>query len=313
MKHNLLRGIALIAFALLMVASTEVSARMLSPRPTENDFLRQHAPVIDNMIAIAPLRIDDKLPDYSSPLLNVRNGERVTAGQPLVATHDIYMFGSSTLFGFLNSDEETLSSQLQRLIPDARIHNMGLVADNATLMLAHLKHTKLHPGDSVIFYTGSMELINAARELDGQHYDFCRSALSMANDIHLLHWLCDNRITPVPLDDQTRDDIVSHYDSAITRARQYTEQAGAAFYNFLEPTQAMGARQTFFSSTYDVDTATAYSLYPMLYPLLRQTGAIDLSRRLDNVPGAYIDDWHTTGSANALIAQSIKQHLILPI
>src|SRR5512140_1665063 len=141
-----LRRIATVSLvAMLAIATIEMAMRTSHPRDRWMDILRTAAPeIFDTMQAIR--WNDDGPADIASASLNVRNGERVTTGQPQDAINDIYIFGSSTTFGVFNDDAGTLPSQLQALMPTYRVHNRGAAGDSTPILLAKMKQTALKPG-----------------------------------------------------------------------------------------------------------------------------------------------------------------------
>lgn len=284
------RTITLILIALLIPASIEMSARVFAPRTPWLVLLHERQPEAYTVTT---------------------NGERRTLWQPDRATHDVWMFGSSTLLGITNPDGATIPSQLQRILPSYRVHNMGWRGANATVMTGVLKQTRLKPGDVVVFYAGQTDLIGTARAVDAEQFDLCRYLLMNANDIITVHWLCDNNLHPASLTSAALDDTLAHYNRAIAAGRQYARAKGATFYNVLEPVKGTlpeTADELMFRN-YEPHFVTADAIYPAVYAAFRQTGAIDISHVLDDMRRAgvsvYADNMHTTDEANAVIARAI--------
>ncbi len=279
---KILRRIVTLALvAILIPATIETSLRLIAPRPDWRTMIRQRTPEVFDAEQV--LRwTDDGAADYASALVNVRSGERVTVGQIANSNRDLYMFGSSTMFGYYNSDAGTLPSQLQRLVPTYRVHNRGAAGDSTPIMLSKLKRTAVQPGDIVIFYDGEIELRHLADDLNSHEFSACRFLLQNANDILLVHALCDN-LTTATLDSAIITSAVNQYNRNITMARQYVERHGATFYNVLEPVKYARAESAdeLALDTYESVTGTMRSAYAPFYAQLPGIHLDGLSRRIE--------------------------------
>ena len=67
--------------------------------------------------------------DYNSPLKNIKNGHRITIGQPENAEKTLFMIGGCGTFGYGCADEDTSSTNLQKAINNAgeslKVENYG--------------------------------------------------------------------------------------------------------------------------------------------------------------------------------------------
>src|SRR4051812_37499472 len=109
--------------------------------------------------------------DHTGKEITIREGWRVTPGQPSQALHTVYVFGNSTLLGREVPDSLTITALLQKLLPGYRFENRGVYAGSTENNLHDLKRTNLNPGDVVIFYGGNAEGASASNQADRQQAD----------------------------------------------------------------------------------------------------------------------------------------------
>lgn len=104
--------------------------------------------------------LEDGIPalkDQELPVYHIRQGKRLTAGQPEAYEHSIYTYGPCLVIGAFCADEYTLASQLQRRINlmglPYRVVNLGALFTSATdvLDIAQIIKTPLRSGDIIIF------------------------------------------------------------------------------------------------------------------------------------------------------------------
>ncbi len=181
--------------------------------------------------------------DAKGAYINIVDGERLTIGQPTNARHDLYLFGNSIAFDAYVSDKHTMASQLQAMLPDYHVHNLGEPGATTILMLARLKDVKLHPDDIVLFYDGinEVESIRAAIHNDHQ-FGPCQFLAQHVDDLRIGSDLCSNfteqsyAAMRTPADYQNVEvPVLQQYAQILGRAKLYAESSGATFYNILQP------------------------------------------------------------------------------
>lgn len=97
-----------------------------------------------------------KFYDKSGKYVNIHNGHREVAYGPDSAENTIYIFGDCNTFGIYNSDSETYSSQLQRMLNDAgysyTVKNYGWFLFNYRIKQASIiAQIVPHSGDIMVF------------------------------------------------------------------------------------------------------------------------------------------------------------------
>jgi hypothetical protein len=95
---------------------------------------------------------------------NTENKLRPTCFQENTFAHTIYVFGGSTIYGFMATDCLTIPSHLQKLfnhkIPNTyKIVNMGALGLTTTMQVEQLKKINLQAQDIVLFYDGLNDVI----------------------------------------------------------------------------------------------------------------------------------------------------------
>jgi hypothetical protein len=204
---------------------------------------------------------------------------RAVPGQPAHYSHTIYLFGNSALYGYLMTDEDAISGQLQAMLPDARVVNRATWGANISQELLELEGVPLAAGDVVIFYDGAWDLNNLYT-----NPAYCSLPLSIV----MLY--C--RIAVVPaLDTAAQADNLRAMDYALAEARRLTANARAQFIHIWQPMR-------FRALYHDIDAAqTMIALDPAALDWTTMLGAGDAMFDLDFV--------HTTAAANVIIARAM--------
>jgi cytidyltransferase-like protein len=95
------------------------------------------------------------LKDMDTMLYHVKNGQRLTVGQPEEYTKSIYFFGACVIVGAYVEDAHTIESFLQKLLNHneikARVVNCGSWSDENALM-EKIAQTKFRQGDIAVVY-----------------------------------------------------------------------------------------------------------------------------------------------------------------
>lgn len=162
MKRLLL--IALIfAFPALYAVITRARPAAPAPRPAVDLWAAKYGVDPAFVAEVKAVRWDVDLGiwiprNQAGRFVNIRDGYRVTVGQPTHYTHSVYLFGNSEVFGTLVKDNETIASALQRLMPSARIVNVGITGAAIQSQIARLRTLRLYPGDVVVFVDGVQDV-----------------------------------------------------------------------------------------------------------------------------------------------------------
>lgn len=94
--------------------------------------------------------------DCSTSFVSVLGGFRSTIEQPSIYNRSCYVFGSSTAFSIGVSDEDTIPSNIQKLINndklDIRVENCGVIGMNIISAINNMTQTNIVPGDIVLFF-----------------------------------------------------------------------------------------------------------------------------------------------------------------
>jgi lysophospholipase L1-like esterase len=261
--------------------------------------------------------------DVQSQYFNVQDNLRRTTGQPFHAAHAIYVFGSSPILGNEVSDDLTIPSQLQALVGDGYIvYNYGMNGALAVNQYDRLQSIDLHPDDIVIFYDGSVDAMLAYHDAVDRDRaaTLCGQILNKTDKSALLNLACGwvNTITPDPatLD---YDGVYRRYAAALQGAANYTHQAHATFYHFLQA-QIWSAPL----STYEQTVAAPHSWNPAMEESIiaqawpryaRISGTIDLTHMLDSLRASgveiYLDPVHMNAAGNAAIARAIYDYIFV--
>lgn len=109
--------------------------------------------------------------DFTSALINIKEGIRRTIGQPDEYKRTLYMLGGSTLINLRVSDEAHIASRIQLMLNEWhpniwRVVNLGVSGYTTHEQLLRLQEIALQPGDWVIFYDGVNDAPRYASEFD---------------------------------------------------------------------------------------------------------------------------------------------------
>lgn len=256
--------------------------------------------------------------DFDGQYIHVHNHERVTVGTPAHAAHRLYLFGNSMAFDYGVDDAHTLASQLQAMLPEYDVHNMGVLGVGLEVSAAQLRTVALHRGDVVLFYGGTADLAEVYAPVENRYtFPICNF-----NNNHLA-WLALMRLGCQYFQDEParamlnnpaayHDTLVQELDSyhkAIATARQYTASAGASFYALQQPiisTVPLSVRE--YQLVYgDPDGAGRTAIYMAAYSQF--SADIDLTNVLDAArlhgTEVYSDRAHLNDAGNAIVARAI--------
>ncbi len=119
--------------------------------------------IVERSIAISKKKLILSLKDTETEYYNVKNGERLTIGQPTEYEKSIYFFGACIAIGERVEDSHTIESYLQNLLNRdgyrIRVVNYGCWADNF-LLLQRICSTDFKKGDIAI-------VLNINKSFDG--------------------------------------------------------------------------------------------------------------------------------------------------
>lgn len=170
------------------------------------------------------------------------NDERLTTDRPQQVTRDVWIYGSSTVFGAFVADGWTIPSYLQRTLNSRgvrwRVHNMGQPAITSTLEVYWLNRTEVAPGDLVIFLDGGAEY----NQLIGRALQDWRdtSVLCYVGRYSLIaKLLCEQQMPDPPPQSYVAARAkleFPDYWQDIEHARQIALNRHAVFYHFIQPT-----------------------------------------------------------------------------
>ncbi len=109
--------------------------------------------IMNQHIVVDGPELMTRLKDTTGRFLNIRGGERVTAGQPKEYDRTVYFFGACLMIGTYVSDELTLESFLQKRFNDAgmktRVVNYGAYGSNVST-LNRIISTQFNKGDIIV-------------------------------------------------------------------------------------------------------------------------------------------------------------------
>lgn len=96
------------------------------------------------------------LKDLDNGVSSVKNGCRVTHGQPFKTRNRLLVFGSSTTYGLGSSDGFTISSVIQEKLNmkfgNIKVENHGVLGMNFLLAINNIMQTEIKPGDIVVLF-----------------------------------------------------------------------------------------------------------------------------------------------------------------
>jgi [citrate (pro-3S)-lyase] ligase len=156
-----------------------------------------------------------QLESKESKYINIADGHRITLGNPEHYDNTVYIFGNCNFFGAYNTDMDTCSSQLQRLLNDAvsgiskvwRVQNYGLFISNNLLYYPNFIYSireKVKPGDVILYQSYSSEFsklphISFSRDIISPEYGILyHDKHHFSNNMHryiadkFFKFLCEN-------------------------------------------------------------------------------------------------------------------------
>lgn len=203
--------------------------------------------------------------DFAGRYAHVRDGLRQTTDQPSAVHHTLWLFGGSTIFDVEVPDEDTVASELQRLINGVapgtwRVVNAGAITVTSAQELERLKTLAISAGDLVVFYDGVNDItqgifynnpdgwiVGTNRELAAREKSR-RTILSFVNEkAHAImphFFFLFERLPPPALPEHLRDPgqlaaltrrATEKQLASIAAAADYARSRGAAFSHFLQP------------------------------------------------------------------------------
>lgn len=280
--------------------------------------------------------------DYDGEWFHVRDHQRVTTGQPDTYQHTVYVFGGSTVYASEVPDAYTIPSQLQAMLnqrdPDTyRVENYGVTSVDSSQELERLLTIAVQPGDTVIFYDGINDAVQAIyyRNAGGDMAATIEAKLNAMTGpertrYNIYRWLSPSSaavalllypystLRPDWLDDPAEveilaNDMAAEYAHNIDAARAYVTELGGRFVVLLQPNLFTLAHPTPYEAAlqrnpYQVppgmDTALRTGT-PVLRSVLEGLGVewVDLTGAFDGHDGElYLDYAHVAHAGNAQIA-----------
>lgn len=119
-----------------------------------DDYIIQLNPGLKNMVQSAKLMICD----WESPYFNIRDGQRVTTGQPSDYENIVHCVGESETFGYGTEDAHTFCSFLQAELNlegapgQWRVENYGFPGGALPFSINSLLQRNISEGDIVVFF-----------------------------------------------------------------------------------------------------------------------------------------------------------------
>ncbi|MBI5713095.1 MAG: SGNH/GDSL hydrolase family protein [Chloroflexi bacterium] len=194
--------------------------------------------------------------DQQGKYINVSNGKRRTAFQPIEVKNKVYLFGGSTIFSGEVPDEYTIASRLQQLLNTKfadrfTVENYGSTSVTLAQQFERLRTLQLAPGDVVIFYDGVNDVTQAIyyghpegwiigenRGLFADLNMFQKARLNIYNsfggrsefvNVFLYPYEPFARLQTF----QTQ--MKENYYAGMVEANRYAESSSASFFHFLQP------------------------------------------------------------------------------
>lgn len=254
--------------------------------------------------------------DYYGPSLAqippvLRDGHRVTTGQPEHYRSRVLMFGNSALRGVSIADGETIASYLQALLPDVLVENYAENGAGLALELTLVQGISIQPGDTVVFYDG----------LDVLYPPYPRFPVCTI-PLGIVQFPCQWNGLQYE-DANTQISALSNARRWLTLARTYVQSKGATFVHVWQPiidSQAltrdetnMMVRQLLWWRVYrDGEPLPPSADYLAAVESLDRD-SISLIHVLDSLrrecSGYFMDSFHTTPKAHRVIAAALYEAL----
>lgn len=230
---------------------------------------------------------------------------QITTGQPSVYTRTVWVLGASNVLGAELADSDTIPSQLQALMSDVRVVNMGVKGANTAMLDSRLRDLPLKSGDVVILLGGSVESYAIWRTADNERgsrlTDGLCNILLPRLPIGLVKLACwrEQYDAPGLWDDRLYAYTLEQIDlwkRGTARMSEYLSGRGVQFVNILAP---------YCRCQYLSDYAGSQRAFDAFAIIARQTGAIDLSRA---VPDTEFTSYaHVTSAGSRIVAQALFQ------
>lgn len=211
--------------------------------------------------------------DVTTVNYNIRHDERLTTDQPRSFTRNVWLLGSSSVWGVYADDGHTIASYLQRELNRRgvawRVRNMAQPGIAARLELYWLKQADVRPGDVVIMVDGTVDHNWMLEQAQRWHKaDTLPCVASERVPLLVLSMWCQSlTIGPVPdlwlVRSQQAD--LPRYWQTIAEARQWSQQHGAAYYHFIQPHRAEPATYANFVRGEPVLSVDAADFYDQLH------------------------------------------------
>lgn len=202
--------------------------------------------------------------NFKCPGEELKNGRRVTIGQPRIFSKKIMMFGGSTIWGSGSADRNTIPSLLQKNINEKisqriKVINYGFSTVTINQQLNLLNSTRINEGDIVVFYDGGNDIFqtmvnenfkgsiigyNQKNKLDIYLHNI-KFFLSVNSNTYRLISSIRSSYKSTPnincnINDENKSkklmsDGFEYYLSRIELAKIYVESNGGIFFHFLQP------------------------------------------------------------------------------
>lgn len=274
--------------------------------------------------------------EFRGRWFNVRDGKRVTAGQPHSHRHRVLLFGGSTVYGSEVPDDQTIASHLQALInqsgDSAVVENFGATSVHVAQQLERLERdVHLLPTDVVVFYDGVNDVIQRVyyENPDGWIANEAKTAPFVVRGVrgaalHSAFFRWVDRAFLTRTDFSKAGSLVvaaSHdYGRALDAVDARVTSAGATFFHFLQPNLFTKTSPNEYErwlagsggvlSPVGLESAIG-AAYPMMKAELRgRPFSNELTAVLDGTARSpYLDFCHVTEEANGLVARAIYSRI----
>jgi len=290
--------------------------------------------------------------DFHGHYVSIDHGIRKTTDQPQKFSNVIYLFGGSTVFCNEVPDQYTVASFVQRLVNESspahyKVENYGATTVVSGQELERLKTVTLRPGDVVVFFDGANDSYISIYNDDpegwilGKNKQILFDKGPLVTSLVKLHTSFgryskfvdfflspyDYRFEPTHLKQQTQvaalaAEMRARYVHNMLDARDYSVNAGAKFFLFLQPTIFAGKNTSLYEfqlrhNPYLISAGIEKALtegYRELRSAITEldgkhaVSALDISELFDKRPRGdeYFLDWvHVSEKGNAIIASAI--------
>jgi hypothetical protein len=250
---SLILGIAIAEIGIrLAVATLTVSAQEASPIALAHYQRSSYATplFLSSIPQVFPHggpNPDDEwaLGDLSLPGFTVRDNERLTTDQPLHYTRNVWLYGSSSIWGIFADDAHTIPSYLQREFNKRglpwRVRNMSQPGIEIGMERYWLTQSAIRPGDLIIFIDGRLDLSLAITRTERRwkaSNPLCITSQHIP--LMLLNMWClaeAMRHSPEEFAEHGKAREFSAYWQTLETCRAYALAHGAAFIHFMQPSE----------------------------------------------------------------------------